>query len=331
MVPEGRTEAKRGSRSEAQNPPQAAGAQLLPCLPASLVSHPAWRLGNLLDVRPAAEFQRGHWVQAASLPLPAAWSVPTGDAVEEDPTQLLDRLLPAIFLPPRHEPLLVAANRESVAEIVVRHLQSRGRPATDGTVVTATALATWPAQSLQTGASRRCLWRPPAFLVRHVLHLPPPAAGPVLDLGAGSGRAAVWLAERGYRVTAVDHQAEALTLGLRLAVSRGVTCRFLQRDLRDPGRVPPGPWAAVLAFRFLQRSLLVRIGDLLQHRGVVMVRTYRRITGVADLPAARHCLEPGELLRLFTTDHFDVIVHEENLDAAGKPAAGIVARLRLPA
>jgi len=141
----------------------------------------------------------------------------------------------------------------------------------------------------------------------------------------------VWLAERGYRVTAVDHQAEALTLGQRLADSRGVTCRFLHRDLRDPERIPPGPWAAVLAFRFLQRSLLARVADLLQPRGVVMVRTYRRVSGAADLPAARYCLEPGELLRLFAADRYDVIVHEEDLDAAGKPAAGIVARSRPPA
>ena len=39
------------------------------------------------------------------------------------------------------------------------------------------------------------------FLVQEVADLPP---GRALDLGAGEGRNAIWLAERGWRVTAVD-------------------------------------------------------------------------------------------------------------------------------
>ena len=42
---------------------------------------------------------------------------------------------------------------------------------------------------------------PNRFLVEEVADLAP---GRALDLGAGEGRNAIWLAERGWRVTAVD-------------------------------------------------------------------------------------------------------------------------------
>ena len=44
------------------------------------------------------------------------------------------------------------------------------------------------------------------FLVHEIADLPP---GRALDLGAGEGRNAIWLAERGWRVTAVDFSASA--------------------------------------------------------------------------------------------------------------------------
>ena len=156
--------------------------------------------------------------------------------------------------------------------------------------------------------------------------LPPPAAGPVLDLACGSGRAAVWLAERGYRVTGIDWQQEALALGSRLATSRKVSCRFLAGDLRDPAAVPAGPWAAVLNFRFRQPELLVRIPALLQTGGVAMVRTFRSAPGYTGHPSSRHRLDPNELLRYFPAGSCEILAHEESHDPDGRPAAGIVAR-----
>ncbi|WP_419999744.1 class I SAM-dependent methyltransferase [Streptomyces boninensis] len=44
--------------------------------------------------------------------------------------------------------------------------------------------------------------------------------GRALDLAAGEGRNAIWLAERGWRVTAVDFSAVALDRGRKLAAER---------------------------------------------------------------------------------------------------------------
>jgi SAM-dependent methyltransferase len=57
------------------------------------------------------------------------------------------------------------------------------------------------------------------------------AAGTALDLGCGAGRHAVWLAERGWRVTAVDFSTEALRQGRGRASERGVEIDWVESDL----------------------------------------------------------------------------------------------------
>ncbi|GEA83846.1 SAM-dependent methyltransferase [Cellulomonas gelida] len=70
--------------------------------------------------------------------------------------------------------------------------------------------------------------QPNAALVAHTGHLTP---GTALDLGAGEGRDAVWLAEQGWRVTAVDFAATGLARGARAAADAGVEVRWVQADV----------------------------------------------------------------------------------------------------
>lgn len=65
-------------------------------------------------------------------------------------------------------------------------------------------------------------------LVEEVAAMTP---GTALDLGAGDGRNAVWLAERGWRVTAVDFSAVALDHGRALAATAGVEVEWRLADL----------------------------------------------------------------------------------------------------
>jgi SAM-dependent methyltransferase len=74
-------------------------------------------------------------------------------------------------------------------------------------------------------------------LVETATALPP---GDALDLGCGGGGDALWLAGRGWRVTALDVSAVATTRLARLARSRGLSDRITaeQHDVRAslPGR-----------------------------------------------------------------------------------------------
>ncbi len=58
-------------------------------------------------------------------------------------------------------------------------------------------------------------------------------AGRAIDLAAGEGRNAVWLAERGWRVTAVDFSAVGLAKAEKLAASRDVSIDCVTADLCD--------------------------------------------------------------------------------------------------
>ncbi|TCI99711.1 class I SAM-dependent methyltransferase [Aeromicrobium sp. IC_218] len=57
-----------------------------------------------------------------------------------------------------------------------------------------------------------------------------PRGGRVLDLGSGPGRNAVWLAQQGYAVDAVDLSAEAVRWGGERASAAGVDVRFVHGD-----------------------------------------------------------------------------------------------------
>jgi SAM-dependent methyltransferase len=71
---------------------------------------------------------------------------------------------------------------------------------------------------------------PNRFVVGEVTGLRP---GRALDLGAGEGRNAVWLAEQGWQVTAVDYSAVGLAKAARLAEARGVRVDWVTADLLE--------------------------------------------------------------------------------------------------
>ena len=82
-------------------------------------------------------------------------------------------------------------------------------------------------------------------LVEEVATMTP---GIALDLGAGDGRNAIWLAGRGWRVNAVDFSAVAVDRGQALAIAAGVEIDWRARNLprrvellaASPPHAPPG-------------------------------------------------------------------------------------------
>jgi len=81
-------------------------------------------------------------------------------------------------------------------------------------------------------AGSELVWtaEPNRFVVAEVQDLAP---GRALDIAAGEGRNSVWLASRGWQVTAVDFSAAGLGKGRRLAEARGVTIDWVHADVRD--------------------------------------------------------------------------------------------------
>ncbi len=97
-------------------------------------------------------------------------------------------------------------------------------------------------------ASTDLVWtaEPNVFVARELVGLAP---GRALDLGTGEGRNAIWLAERGWQVTAVDFSMVALAKAAKLAERRGVTgIAWVNADLRAYQPPPDGFDLVLLAY-----------------------------------------------------------------------------------
>jgi len=79
-------------------------------------------------------------------------------------------------------------------------------------------------------AARDLLWgeEPNLFLTREFAAVP--ACGKALDVACGEGRNALWLASRGWKVTAVDYSRVALGRARRLAAARGAEVDWIEAD-----------------------------------------------------------------------------------------------------
>jgi SAM-dependent methyltransferase len=81
--------------------------------------------------------------------------------------------------------------------------------------------------------------RPSTELQRVLAEVP---IGPcrVLELGCGTGVNAVWLAQNGFDVTAVDLSANAIDRARQRALMSGASVRFLVADVLNPPDEPSG-------------------------------------------------------------------------------------------
>jgi ubiquinone/menaquinone biosynthesis C-methylase UbiE len=94
---------------------------------------------------------------------------------------------------------------------------------------------------------------PNRFLAPEVEGLTP---GRALDLAAGEGRNAVWLASRGWEVTAVDWSDVAQAKGRLLATQQAVEVKWVLADLRE--WEPPAEAFDLVFITYLQPPAAVR-------------------------------------------------------------------------
>ena len=125
------------------------------------------------------------------------------------------------------------------------------------------------------------------------------SGGRVLDVACGVGQNAIWLAQRGFTVDAVDISAVALEYGRQVAARACVTVNFAQADL-DVWAPPTGAYDLVCGFRFLNRRLWPFLQAALRPGGWLLYQTFnlRKLTPGSDFPA-EYLLAIGELPRTF--------------------------------
>lgn len=116
---------------------------------------------------------------------------------------------------------------------------------------------------------------PNDFVAACAAEIPP---GPVLCLGEGEGRNAVFLAQRGHAVTATDQSSAGLAKAALLAATRAVPLATIVADLADFA-IAPATWSAVVATFVhlppaLRRAVHARAAQGLKPGGVFILEAY---------------------------------------------------------
>ncbi|MFC6670395.1 methyltransferase domain-containing protein [Marinobacterium aestuariivivens] len=135
----------------------------------------------------------------------------------------------------------------------------------------------------------------PAFVPELAPRLRP---GRLLDVGAGDGAASLWLAARGFDVTAVDIAGEGLSRLERFADAQGLRLGTACVDLGETGCLESlGAFDSILVCRYKpEAGLWPQLAAALVPGGILALVTFNlehhRRSGFSE----RFCLAPRELV-----------------------------------
>ena len=156
--------------------------------------------------------------------------------------------------------------------------------------------------------------QPSSLLTTSALAMP---AGRALDLACGAGRNALWLAEHGWNVAAVDGSPAAIALLLKAGANRNLRVDARVVDLeRDEFDIEPAGYSLIACCYYLQRNLFERIQRGLAPGGVAVVITL--------MSKSTYSTRPGELRGYFAD--WEILHDREGPDGSGHVVAEIVAR-----
>ena len=167
---------------------------------------------------------------------------------------------------------------------------------------------------------------PNPFLKKNIRLLP---KGKTLDIASGEGRNAVFLAQHGFEVDAVDISEKGLKKAQKLAREKGVKINTFSIDL-DQYQIDKERYDLIANFYFLRRRLIPRIKQGLKKGGRVIFETYlleHRKLGTGGPKQAKYFLKPNELIRLFK--NFRILFYREGIFKEGgkrKAIASLIAQ-----
>ena len=152
---------------------------------------------------------------------------------------------------------------------------------------------------------------PAAFLAENYQYIP--FEGTVLDMGMGEGRNAVFLAQKGYKVTGIDISSVAVKKAYLLAQEFGVKIKGVVASLKEY-KIQPNSFDAIVCFYYVDKSLVEKIKTWLKPGGVLIYEAYtvrEKAKKKRQSSDDENYLREQELLRLFSG--MRVLKYEEPL------------------
>jgi tellurite methyltransferase len=141
-----------------------------------------------------------------------------------------------------------------------------------------------------------------------------PEGRKALDLACGAGRNAVYLADAGWSVTAVDYSGEALAILEREVRDKGLSIDSVKADLElKEFHFLSNCYDLIADFYYLQRDLWPLIKQAVSPGGLFVQETYVESEGEGPEIRSRFSLRKGELIRAF--EGWDVEYYRETAGA----------------
>lgn len=273
-----------------------------------MIWSPEWFGPPCIDLRDAESFQQEHIKGTTSLP----WSRLRG-AMHE--------------LPDKHETLKLVGTDEQLSA-ASDFLAEKGYKI-EAVYALDDFFWEWAQETeiTETGCTSIPLWRANPLLEQHIETIEKLVTGrKALDLACGAGRDAAFLASRGWQVTAVDTNADALQRCENLAKSIDANVATLQVDLEETLPPMPNPEVdLIVVMRYLHRPLLPCLAEWLNAGGVICYSTF--MVGSEQFGSPKnpnYLLSEGELANEFK--ELNVIIDKRVNLADGRPVAQFIAQ-----
>lgn len=160
---------------------------------------------------------------------------------------------------------------------------------------------------------------PEKFLAENYDYIPEGSA--VLDMGMGEGRNAVFLAQKGHKVTGVDISSVAIKKSYMLAKEYGVKIKGVVASL-DKYKIAPDTYDAIICFYYINRDIVKKMISWLKPGGLIIFEAFttdqKKVKGHRDYDDSQY-FKPQELLTLFPGMRvlkYEEPVHEKKFRAS---------------
>ncbi len=165
--------------------------------------------------------------------------------------------------------------------------------------------------------------------------------GRALDLAAGEGRNALWLAEQGFEVEAVEFSPVAIEKGSALAAHRGVSVTFTLGDLTAPLDLAAADLVLIAYLhlpRDVERAVLARAAGWVAPAGTFLLIAHARrnlTDGVGGPPDPELLPTPQEITDALAgtglvIERAEEITREVEVDGNTRTAIDVLVRAHRP-